>query len=60
MSIRTLNKQLEEKGLSDTKEVTRYKGKYYLLHICANGVPVPLNLSKNIQDIKDAIDLLEA
>ena len=56
-TMRSLNKILKEKGVSDNAEVTRYKGKYHLLHICGNGVPVPLIISKDITDIKDHIDI---
>jgi hypothetical protein len=56
-SIRTLNKLLRENGLSENTEVTRYKGKYHLLHICGNGVPVPLIISTDIKEIKDHIEI---
>ncbi|KKN57562.1 hypothetical protein LCGC14_0561080 [marine sediment metagenome] len=56
-TIRTLNKLLKEKGVSDNTEITRYKGKYHLLHICKNGVPVPLIISKDITKIKDHIEI---
>ncbi|KKK68075.1 hypothetical protein LCGC14_2947670 [marine sediment metagenome] len=56
-TARTLNKFLRDKGLGDNTEVTRYKGKYHLLHICENGVPVPLVISKDITEIKDHIDI---
>ena len=52
-TVKTLNSLLKLQGLGTTKEVTRHKGKYHLLHICRNGVPVPLIISKNIRDIKD-------
>ena len=54
-TLRTLNKLLKEKGLADNTEVTRFKGKYHLLHICKNGVPVPLVISKDIEEIKNHI-----
>lgn len=56
-NTRTLNKLLGEKGVSDNTEVTRYKGQYHLLHICQNGMPVPLIISKDITEIKEYIDL---
>ena len=56
-TMRTLNKLLKDNGLSDTTEVTRYRGKYHLLHICKNGVPVPLIISKDITEIKNHIDI---
>jgi len=55
-NLRTLNKLLKEKGTTN-KEVTRFKGKYYLLHICKNNNPVPLVVSKDAQDIRNFIDL---
>ena len=56
-SMITLKKLLKENGLDDNTEVTRYQGKYHLLHICANGVPVPLIISKDITEIKDHINI---
>ncbi len=56
-TVRSLNKLLKENGLAENTEATRYKGKYYLLHICKNGVPVPLIISKDISEIKDHIDI---
>ena len=56
-TMRTLNKLLKEKGLSDNTEVTRYQGKYHLLHICNNGAPVPTIISKDISEIKDHIEV---
>ncbi len=58
--LRTLNKTLKEKGLDSNTEVTRFKGQYHLLHICSNGVPVPLFICKDITDIKGYIDTLES
>jgi hypothetical protein len=54
-TMRTLNKLLKDKGHSDNTEVTKFKGEYYLLHICQNGVPVPLIHSKDIAEIKTEI-----
>jgi hypothetical protein len=56
-SVRTLNKLLKENGRSDDTEVTRFKGKYHLLHICKNGVPVPLIISKDISEIKEHMEI---
>ncbi len=56
-TMRTLNKLLKDNGFSDNTEVTRYRGKYHLLHICRNGTPVPLFISKDIAEIKDQIEL---
>ncbi len=56
-TVRTLNKLLKEKGSSKNTEVTRYKGKYHLLHICRNGVPAPTIISTDTQDIRDGIEL---
>ena len=56
-TLRTLNKLLKEKGLAETEEVTRYRGKYHLLHICKNGMPVPLVISKDASEIKDHINI---
>jgi hypothetical protein len=53
----TLNKILKENGRGDDTEVTRFKGEYWLLHICGNGAPVPLNHDKDIMEIKKAIEL---
>jgi len=55
---RTLNRLLESKELSDNTEATRYNGKYYLLHICKNGTPVPLMVSDNATEIENYIGTL--
>ncbi len=55
-TVATLNKLLNTRGYGDTEEVTRYQEKYHLLHICKNGAPVPLIISKDIADIRDYID----
>ncbi len=41
LTIKTINSFLKEKKITN-KEVTKYKGEYLVLHICKNGVPVPL------------------
>ncbi|KKN31348.1 hypothetical protein LCGC14_0824990 [marine sediment metagenome] len=56
-TVATLNKLLKKRGCGDTEEVTRYQGKYHLLHICKNGAPVPLAISKDATEIRDHIDL---
>jgi hypothetical protein len=56
ITMRTLNTLLKQQGQSENTEVTRYKGEYWLLHICKNGVPVPLYHSKDIAEIKSQID----
>ena len=56
--LRPLNKLLKEKGLSTNHEVTRFKGKYHLLHICKNGNPVPYVVSEDATDIEDCIERL--
>jgi len=55
--LRTLNKLLKERGLSGNTEVIRFKNKYYLLHICQNGAPIPLIISSDTKEIRDHIDL---
>ena len=57
IGLRSLNKLLKEKGASHNTEVTKHKGKYYLLHICKNNVPVPLYYSKDPKDILNQIKL---
>lgn len=44
-NVRTLNKLITDNNIPD-KEVTHFKGKYYLLHICENNNPVPVWISK--------------
>ena len=55
MNIRTLNKAIKDKGITN-KEVTHFKGKYYLLHITAHGNPVPLIIDNDLKAIKQEID----
>ena len=47
---RTINSFLKKKKI-ENKEITRYKGEFWLLHICQNNVPVPLFHSKNILEV---------
>ena len=57
MGVRDLRKVLKESGKSETTEITTHQGKYHLLHICRNGVPVPLIISKDIEEIKNHIEV---
>ena len=41
VNLRRLEKKLEAKGIKNT-EVTKQGKHYYVLHICKNGVPVPM------------------
>ncbi len=56
-TARALRKVLTESGHNEDTEITKYKGKYHLLHIFKNGIPVPLIISEDIEEIKDHIDL---
>ncbi len=58
LTIRTLNKLLKRKGMSENTEVTRFKGEVWLLHIRKNNVPVPLFHSKDINEVKGYINTL--
>ena len=53
--LRTLNKLLKDKGMTN-REVTRFKGEFYLLHILRNDTPVPEIHSRDPQEIKDWIN----
>lgn len=53
ITLRDVNNLLKKKGIADNTEATHYKGKYWLLHICKNNVPVPLFSSKNVKDVYD-------
>ena len=55
-TLRTLRQLLVENGRAGDTEVTRFKGKYHLLHICKNGVPVPLIISHDISEIRVHIE----
>ena len=50
MDIRTAKKILKNKNINNV-EVTKYKGEYWILHICKNNNPVPLYHDKNIVEI---------
>ncbi len=54
MGIKKLNRMIKDK---DKTEITRFKGEYYILHICNNGVPVPLFHSENIKQIEEEIKI---
>ncbi len=53
-NLRTLNKLIKD---TSKTEVTKFKGKYHLLHICKNGTPVPLLISKEADEIAKEITL---
>ena len=55
-NLRTLNKLVKDK---DKTEITRYKGEYWILHICKNNVPVPLFHSEDSKEIIREIKLRE-
>jgi len=55
-TTRELRKVLKDKGRSEDTEITKYKGKYHLLHICKNGMPVPLVITEDIEEIKSHIE----
>ena len=55
MNLRTIKSFLKKTGITN-KEVTKYKGEYWVLHICKNNAPVPLFHSKSI---KEAFDYLK-
>ncbi|KKN76926.1 hypothetical protein LCGC14_0365780 [marine sediment metagenome] len=57
VTARDLRKVLKKSGHSEDTEITKYKGKYHLLHIFKNGNTVPLIISEDIEEIKDHIDL---
>jgi hypothetical protein len=46
-NLRSLNKLVTD----ENTEITRFKGKYHVLHILHNGVPVPLFISENPKEI---------
>lgn len=53
-----LRRLLKERGLSGNTEITKHRGKYHLLHICARtGWPVPLIISPDISEIEEHINL---
>ncbi len=53
-NLRTLNKLVKD---NKKTEITRHKGKYYILHICQNNVPVPLYITKEADEIAKEIKL---
>ena len=58
ITLKTAKTLIKSKGLNDNTEVTRHKGKYHLLHICRNGVPVPLIISTDLAEVLVYIDHL--
>ncbi len=51
-TTRDVRKLIKDK---EKTELTTYRGKYHLLHIANNGVPVPLMISKNLDEIENEI-----
>jgi hypothetical protein len=56
-TMRSLNKTLKAYGRPDL-EITKWKGEFWLLHICQNGRPVPYAHCKKITEINDYIQIL--
>ena len=50
LTRRIINSFLKQRKVKN-KEVTKYKGEFWLLHICKNNVPVPLFHSKNLNEV---------
>ena len=50
-------RELKKKFETDKTEITRHKGEYWVLHICNNNTPVPLFHNKNINEVKDYLEL---
>lgn len=50
VNLKRLEKKLIAKGILNV-EVTKDKKKYYVLHICRNGIPVPLWTSEDRTDL---------
>jgi len=55
MNRRQITKYLKDCGV-DNVEITRFKGEYYVLHICKNNNPVPLFHSTDIKEVSDYIE----
>jgi hypothetical protein len=53
-NLRSLNKLVKDK---ERTEITRFRGKYHVLHICKNNVPVPLYIAKDAGEIAKEIKL---
>ena len=47
---------LKELGIDKNTEITRYKGHYYVLHICPNGNPAPEFYHKDIKEVIKYLD----
>lgn len=54
MNLRGLRKMIKDKNKT---ELTNYKGEGWVLHICQNNVPVPLFHSKDINEIKEYLEV---
>lgn len=44
--FKNIENLLKEKGIGNI-ELTKYKNKYHVLHICQNNMPVPLFISED-------------
>ena len=55
-NIKSLNKRLKELG-NTTEKITRCKGRYYLLHIRGNNMPVPLYYCKSAFYMRNHIEV---
>lgn len=56
VNLRRLEKKLEAKGIKNT-EVTKKGKDYYVLHICRNGVPVPLIKTEDKTELLNYLDV---
>jgi hypothetical protein len=54
-TLKDLNNALKVKGLTPRHEATFHKGKFHVLAILRNGVPVPLFISKDSREVLDYI-----
>jgi hypothetical protein len=54
LNVREVRKLIKNKKRT---ELTTYMGKYHLLHITSNNVPIPLIITKDLKQIKDEIIL---
>jgi hypothetical protein len=55
MNLKDVKKLIKDK---EKTEITRFKGEYYILHICKNNTPIPIFHSKNLTEIKDYMEML--
>jgi hypothetical protein len=51
-----LEKKLQDKGITNV-EVTKKNRDYYVLHICKNGVPVPLIKTQDRKELKQYLEV---